>query len=64
MRQHIEFRVQTPPPKTGGWYYARRKNHPEAEIGIRFYSPLLEEYIDDRYDWFGPVTEVREASHG
>lgn len=61
--REVEYRPRTDEPTEPGWYYVRHgKNyliHPIWWSGpdYRHYYPE-----PDTYDWFGPVTEVREAS--
>jgi hypothetical protein len=67
----VEYRPQTEAPTDTGWYYARFKwegsiiapTHVET-IGKHLFVRAGEcnKFDLKELDWFGPVTEVREAS--
>ena len=64
----VEYRNKSGPPRKPGWYYGRMTGFTKIEPVLVFTKDTRlttgmvgAEHPLGRYDWFGPVTEVREG---
>lgn len=65
----VLYRKPRPVPTEPGWYYARWRDNPHRKdiepVYVfpfnRVYGLLFENVIPDKFEWFGPVTEVRKG---